>query len=150
MADRSTTIGFGLHMLVETPAALGFALAPSSTLPQPQPHAHAVIRQYGVLLLVTNLIVAALLLPPPGDEAPAGHTTLHRRVATALALYHIGPTGRALLRLSRPEGEEEQRRRAGKAVSLFRSPGLHLLLHVLCFAALVRVAVGPDGRSNDD
>ena len=75
-------IPFFLHILGEFGASVGFFFRPSQTLQRPQPHAHGVIRQYALLLTSTNLIAAIFLT----QNHP---TEISRKVAGALALYHL-------------------------------------------------------------
>ena len=81
---------FAFHILGEVPAALFFFFRPSKTLKTPQPHAHAVIRQYALLLMSTNIIALAAFFRG-SDE----FTTI---IAGALVLHHVGPVVRALTR----------------------------------------------------
>ena len=88
-----------LHLIIEVPASLGFLLGPSATLAVSQPAAHAVIRQYGLLLLCTNIIV---LLVAELDYIEGDYHLIAGLVAgikAALALYHVGPLIRALSKL---------------------------------------------------
>ena len=85
-------VPFFVHILGEFGASAGFFLRPSQTLRRPQPEAHAVIRQYALLLTSTNLIAAIFLFQ---DHA----TTTSTKVAGALALYHLGPLTRAVMKV---------------------------------------------------
>lgn len=119
---------FILHFLVEFPAILAFGLFPSATLRYCQPHAHAVIRQYALLLLSMNIIVASFILLYP-DANPIGKEgLLERRIAGSLALYHLGPSVRAICRI---------RSRDLSRKAFRRQPWLHAAAHIGCFAALV-------------
>lgn len=122
----SQSFSLFLHILVEIPATIGFLLFPSASLPEPQPQAHAVIRQYGMLLGSTNLIVGILLisrLSMPGTV----YGLLEGRVAGALALYHLGPLSRAAARIYRRENTG----------SVLFGPWLHIFLHAVCFVSLL-------------
>lgn len=110
--------GLLLHLIVEVPASMNFLLRPSATLSIPQPQAHAVIRQYALLLMSTNLIALALLMREMDQ--------LSGKIAGALALYHIGPITRAFSRI--------QKRESG---SVLGGPRLHAFVHVLCAVTLV-------------
>lgn len=113
---------FFLHILGECGAAAGFFLRPSQTLRQPQPDAHAVIRQYALLLICTNLIAIIFLF----QDCP---TTISTRVAAALALYHLGPLTRAGLKVWR-----------GERMGVWEGLGgawVHVVFHGLVMAALV-------------
>ncbi|KAI9871303.1 MAG: hypothetical protein M1830_003058, partial [Pleopsidium flavum] len=58
----SKTIPFLLHILLELPASILFFLRPSTQLPHPHPPSHALIRQYAILLLSSNLIAFVFLV----------------------------------------------------------------------------------------
>lgn len=124
MAAIITSFPFILHILVEAPATLTFALFPSSTLSIPQPHAEAVIRQYALLLLSSNVIAAIFVFR---DQSVIAGAVLEGRVAAALALYHVGPLIRAAVR---NRSNEE----SGKG--LLGQPWLHAWVHALCLVAL--------------
>ena len=109
---------FFFHVVLETPAAVAFALFPSATLRSPQLDAHAVIRQYALSLFSTILIAASFAFWPHDLPALDPHVhRLERQVAGALALYHIGPMARAGYRIWYREGQS------------YRIPCLHLLSH---------------------
>lgn len=118
------SLPFILHIIIELPAATSFALTPSATLSIPQPHAQGVIRQYALLLLSTIIIAASFVLQDCRGEEPK---MPERSVASALALYHLGPLIRAANRSQRGEG-------TGRG--LLGQPWLHVLVHVLCCLAL--------------
>ena len=122
----SRSFGLSLHILIEIPATIGFLLFPSASLRKPQPQAHAIVRQYGMLLGSTNLIVAILLGSRPSMPGIV-YELLERRVAGALALYHLGPLSRAAARIYRREN----------ARNVFGGPWLNMLLHAICFATLI-------------
>jgi hypothetical protein len=131
----ATVFASSLRVLIEISAFLGFLLAPSKTLQRPQPYAHPVIRQYGLLLLVTNVLLVALLFELYSDNNTPSSLTRH--TCGALALYHPAPIWRALGRLTRD----------GNPHSLMASPLLHLCLHGACLStALFAFAYSP---SND-
>jgi hypothetical protein len=134
----ATVLAISLHVFIEIPASLGFLLAPSKTLQRPQPHAHPVIRQYGLLLLVTNILLVALLFELHSDNNTL--SSLARRTCGALALYHPAPIWRALRRLTRD----------GNPHSLMASPLLHLCLHGACLSTtLFAFAYSPSNDWND-
>lgn len=85
-------VPFFFHIVGEIPASYNFLAHPSSTLPQPQPYAHPVIRQYALLLVSTNLIAGIFLF----CDRP---TTVSCKVAGALAIYHLGPLMRAVTKI---------------------------------------------------
>jgi len=123
-----TSLPFILHILVETPAAFTFALFPSSTLLRLQPDAHGVIRQYGLLLLSTNII--ASLFAFQGHERKSiddQFWQIEAWVAGSFALYHVGPLMRAGSRIWRGGG----RRR-----SFVAQPWVHAIAHAVCLIAL--------------
>ncbi|EXJ87018.1 hypothetical protein A1O3_03975 [Capronia epimyces CBS 606.96] len=114
-------VGFVLHSVVEVPACLNFFLFPSDQLGRESPHAHAVVRQYAVLLFSSVLVAVAFVGRPVDD--------LSGRVAAALALYHIAPSVRSLARLTR----QAQLRQPLVLSEAF----LYLIVHALCGAALL-------------
>lgn len=122
-----THIPFLFHIVVELPASIGFFFHPSATLAVVQPHAHSVIRQYALLLTLTNLVAWTFLFE---DSSP-----LSRRIAAALGLYHVGPIIRSWNRTKADEGTI--RMRGG-----WRGPWLHLGVHVVCAVALIGEALG--------
>jgi hypothetical protein len=78
---------FLVHAMLETPASLSFFLYPSGQLRTYSPQAHAVIRQYAVLL-VSSILISLIFAFRPLDE-------LSGQVAGALAVYHLAPMVRA-------------------------------------------------------
>ncbi|KAF4633106.1 hypothetical protein G7Y89_g5014 [Cudoniella acicularis] len=118
----TSIVPFWLHLLVEVPASLNFFFNPSEQLSSPAPQAHAVIKQYAVLLLVSNLI-ALIFARRPIDGTS-------KKVAGALAVYHLAPVARSLARIV---GEEME---YGKALG---GPWLHLLVHGGCLMSLTAV-----------
>lgn len=119
-------VAFLCHILVELPASIGFFLHPSATLAVEQPEAHAVIRQYALLLNSTNLIAWVFLFAASSDSA--------RRVAAALALYHTGPMMRAW-------GKIRVKRGTSKILAGWSEPRLHLGVHGICVVALLGEAL---------
>ena len=109
---------FGLHLVVETVAGLNFLMRPSATLLVPQPHSHGVIRQYGVLLLATNLMAYGAWSRPTD--------ALSSYIAAGLACYHLGPLIRAASKIMQSE----------EAIAL-GGPGVHVGVHLLCGALLL-------------
>lgn len=141
--------GLIFHFIVEIPAMIGFIFQPSLTLATYSPQAHGVIRQYGLLLLCTNLLIAVILAYEPTQQGPwqSSHRQLERRVAQVLILYHVGPFLRAMGRIK--AGEVKPRG------SLLGGPYLHMALHAICAAALwcqsswwipMQVEIGRKGR----
>lgn len=81
-----------LHIVRELPAVISFAFFLSATLLIPQSYAQAVIHQYTLLLLALIIIAAILSLQ---DRRGDGPKMPELSVASALALYHLGPLIRA-------------------------------------------------------
>ena len=106
---------FLLHLIIETVASINFLLRPSATLSASQPHSHAVIRQYALLLISSNIIAAVML--NRGIDATSG------KVAGALGVYHVGPAVRAVSRILQNNSLNE--------------PWLHAFLHILCGTCLL-------------
>lgn len=114
---------FYLHILIETPASLNFILNPSEQLPSPAPQAHAIIKQYAILLLVSVLIAGIFALRPLDRTS--------RNVAGALAVYHVAPLLRAVERAGYGN--------FGKGLG---GPVVHLIVHGACFLGLGGLYVG--------
>ena len=109
-----------LHIVIETPAGLNFIFRPSYTLSSPSYDAHPVIRQYGFLLLVTNILLGLLVMDFCHDNSlvkglengfgmasSSEHSYVDGqtldRICGILFLYHIGPFWRALLSLCKSQ-----------------------------------------------
>lgn len=118
---RLLHVAFGLHILVETPAALNFFINPLEELQLaiPSPSAEALIRQYALLLLWSNAIALVFLLRPIDKVS--------RRVACALGFYHLAPASRAMSRLVRNEPA------LGTSLG---GPAVHLVVHIFCLVTL--------------
>ena len=106
---------FFIHAILETPAFLNFLLNPSGHLRIYSPQAHAVIRQYAVLLL-SSVMVSLIFASRDPDE-------LSGQVAGALSVYHLAPIVRAMGRLT---GQQ----------SVWQ-PVLFLASHGVCLAGLM-------------
>jgi hypothetical protein len=115
---------FWIHVLIETPAALNFIRNPSEQLSSPAPQAHAIIQQYGSLLLVSGIIAFIFAIRSVDSTS--------RNVAGALSLYHFLPASRAFGRLQAGESSY------GKGLG---GPWIHLIVHVVCLVSLVQFAV---------
>ncbi|RDW85563.1 hypothetical protein BP5796_03888 [Coleophoma crateriformis] len=89
LSSRSM-LPFYLHLFLETPAALNFFFNPGQQLglSESVPQAEAVVRQYAVLLLSSNLVALAMIC------RPSDGTT--QRVSGALGIYHVAPLVRAV------------------------------------------------------
>ena len=109
---------FLLHLIIETAAAINFLLRPSATLLAPQPHSHAVIRQYALLLISSNIIAAVMLNREV--DATSG------KIAGALGVYHFGPVVRAVSRIVQKS--------SGSGLN---EPWLHAIAHMLCGTCLL-------------
>ena len=115
--------GFLLHIITEVPASIAFFFKPSMTLSQRQPHAQPVIQQYALLLLASTYIAYVFLYKAKDDSS--------RKVAAALAFYHVGPLIRACCRIRSGGG------RTVGIMSVLRNPWVHLLAHLFCFVTLL-------------
>lgn len=112
---------FLLHILVEIPALINFMLYPSKQLGIYTPHAHAVIRQYALLLLC-SVLIACMFLTRVDDD-------LTGQVAGALAIYHIGPAIRS-------GGRLREQARKGQQL-LLTEAALYLVVHMVCGSSLM-------------
>ena len=118
------SIPFLMHIIVEFPAAITLAFNPSGTLPVMQHDAHAIIRQYALLLMSSNFIASILALQ---DSQLPGLNPVSQGVAVSLAFYHLGPAVRAIGRI----------RRRDETQSFLANPRLHVSAHILCATALL-------------
>ncbi|KAK0704163.1 hypothetical protein B0T21DRAFT_270544, partial [Apiosordaria backusii] len=113
------------HLLIETPASLSFLLFPESQLPVATPEATLILRNFGGLLLSTNLIALVFLLRPLFDSLSA-------LVTLCLGAYHVWPIYRAHWRLrdtKLAQGKKHQNKVLG-------GPVVHFWVHVGCLVAL--------------
>jgi len=62
----NSRLPFWAHILIELPAAFNFLLRPSEQLSAPAPQTHAIIQQYGALLLV-SINIALIFATRPVD-----------------------------------------------------------------------------------
>jgi hypothetical protein len=113
---------FLLHAIVEIPACLNFMLFPDDQLPRPAPQAHAIVRQYAILLLSSVIISTAFTFRVMD--------TTSGRVAGALAFYHIAPLVRAWSRIITLAPSDKQ-----QYLSL-KDPFLHFVVHSVCLGSL--------------
>ncbi|KPI45052.1 uncharacterized protein AB675_2557 [Cyphellophora attinorum] len=112
------------HALIELPASLQFLLLPSRQLSHHTPHAHAIIRQYALLLFCSVLVALALALSPP--TTPIAQL-LHGRLVCALGLYHVGPVLRSGARVL----EGWKRRGTGGWGGKEVEAGIYVVLHLI-------------------
>lgn len=112
---------FAAHALIETAAALSFIFSPDKQLPGCNIAAKLILRQYGGLLLSTNLTCLVILADP-------GFTDTTRLFAAALGTYHVWPCYRAYIRIRNDTGA------SGKGQSTLGGPVLHLIVHSACLA----------------
>ncbi|KAK4199772.1 hypothetical protein QBC40DRAFT_227328 [Triangularia verruculosa] len=116
-----------LHLLVETPASLSFLLLPEAQLPGPSPEATLILRNFGGLLLSTNLIALVFLLRPHFDSLSA-------LVTLCLGTYHVWPIYRAYSRLKHTNLGQKKKETDRK---VFGGPIVHFWVHLFCLVALV-------------
>jgi len=129
------SLPFLLHLLIETPAAVSFIFRPHKQLPRCSPAAVLILRQYGALLLATNLVCLVVLWEELQKEANANHpppTQRRRLLSAALGTYHAWPIHRAVARLRRDVPGDD-----AAAASVLGGPLLHLVAHLLCLAAFL-------------
>lgn len=119
-------MAFVLHAAVEVPAAITFMFQPSKQFGIYTPYAHAVVRQYA-LLLVSSVLISACFASRPVDD-------LTRTVAGSLAIYHVGPSLRSWGRL-RSQGQQS-------LPVLLSEAALYLVVHVLCGTSLLLCYLG--------
>ncbi|KAI1204996.1 uncharacterized protein F4807DRAFT_297315 [Annulohypoxylon truncatum] len=114
---------FVIHFLVETAAAVSFIFAPDLQLPGCNLAAKLILRQYGGLLLSTNVICLFIVTEP-------GFSDLARQLALALGTYHVWPCYRAYVRI------HHHLTAAEKSLAL-GGPHLHLVIHLICFGMFI-------------
>ncbi|KAK4044270.1 hypothetical protein C8A01DRAFT_42939 [Parachaetomium inaequale] len=114
-----------LHLLIETPASLSFLLAPYKQLPGASPEAKLILRNFGGLLLSTNLVCLALLFRKPVDNQ------LMAMLCACLGTYHVWPIYRAWARM----GAHDVGGKVGEKV--LGGPVVHFVVHVVCLGALL-------------
>ncbi|KAK4189391.1 hypothetical protein QBC35DRAFT_493543 [Podospora australis] len=154
-----------LHLLIETPASLSFLLKPHSQLPGASPEAVLILRNFGGLLLSTNILTLLFLYRGTGKEEDDGLTAL---VEICLGTYHFWPIHRAWRRmngsrLSSAKREERKERENtngkgngyngwsqngnGKRMEKkeekapLGGPKVHFVVHVVCLVALLGVGI---------
>ena len=120
-------VGCLLHILIETPAAINFFLFPSKQLSAYTPQAHAVIKQYA-LLLFSSILIAAIFAGRSDDQ-------LGGQVAGALAVYHVGPIVRSASRLWQYMDPGDN---TNWHLGSLAEPALYLVVHVVTGHLLAR------------
>lgn len=118
---KGYNMAFMLHIIIEVPAAINFMVQPSKQLGIYTPHAHAIIRQYAVLL-VSSILISVIFVSRPLDS-------LTRNVAGSLAIYHVGPFLRSWSRL---QSQAKQ-----SLPVLLSEAALYLICHLLCGMTLI-------------
>ncbi|KAJ9134186.1 hypothetical protein NKR19_g8781 [Coniochaeta hoffmannii] len=114
-----------LHALLEAAASLSFTLHPQAQLPALNDEARLILRSYGGLLLSSSVLCAGFCLRPGFDSAT-------RLVAGSMALYHLFPIGRAVIRL-RKQAREKKNGGEGRVLG---GPAVHLAVHLLAVVGL--------------
>ncbi|KIV89744.1 hypothetical protein PV10_07124 [Exophiala mesophila] len=112
----TSNLGFLLHIIFELPACIQFFMLPSRQLGIYTPHAHALMRQYAVLLFSSVLIAGIFVTRPPSEVSA--------QCAGALATYHVAPALRSIARL--------QRQIQSKQAVLISEAMLFLVVHSVC------------------
>ena len=125
----SLHFGFLLHILIENPASMNFFVFPSNQLDTYSPQAHAVIRQYAILLLASVLISSSFLLRPIDQ--------LSGQVAGALCLYHIAPSWRSINRLQARSQRGESLFLSQAAFYLFAHTAAGAMLAHCCYSSFL-------------
>ncbi|KAK0672937.1 hypothetical protein QBC41DRAFT_343291 [Cercophora samala] len=126
-----------LHLLTETPASISFLLFPQTQLPTADPNPAAallILRNFGGLLLSTNLIALVFLLRPAFDSLSA-------LVTLSLASYHVWPIYRAysrlLLQQQRPNLTKGKKQHDVNRNLVLGGPIVHFWVHICCLIGLV-------------
>lgn len=142
----SQTLPFVFHLLIETGAAASFIFRPEQQLPGCSAAARLILRQYGGLLLSTNLVCLVAIFHHHHQPPSCGTGATTRLLAAALGTYHAWPIHRALARLRyKVQGDGGGDSGGGAALG---GPVVHLVVHSLCLAAFLAVVVfGDDGEA---
>lgn len=117
-----SVIACSFHIVIETIAAVSFITDPESQIPQGSPAVKLVLRQYGGLLLSSNLICASLLIQP--------FNLTSRLLCGSLAFFHLWPCHRAYCRLRHPQVYDIYTK--GTKPAIFGDPWVHLFVHSIC------------------
>ncbi|KAJ1337851.1 hypothetical protein MN608_00707 [Microdochium nivale] len=122
---------FVLHIAVESIAVFLFTCRPTTQLhvSECSPQARLVLRQYGALLMSSNLVCLAIVMQPEPSS-------LIRHISWALLVYHVFPCHRAWVRMQEMGENAEERRKA----PVFARPGVHLTTHVAVCVSLIAAA----------
>jgi hypothetical protein len=112
-------------------------VAPTAQLPGASPEAKLILRNFGGLHLATNLLCLVFLLRKPTAAAASGGGNGDMEQLTAmscvcLATYHVWPIYRAWARMTGYGGVD-----VGRQKKVLGGPGVHLVVHVACLAALL-------------
>ena len=139
---------FLVHASIEFAAGINFLFHPSEQLSSLAPQAEAVIRQYGVLLLVS--VIIALIFATRDVDSTSRKASFGMRygeiiqavehfltprsgnVSGALSIYHLAPITRAYSQINGGVFD------FGKALG---GPAVHLVVHVICFLSLFQLCV---------
>ncbi|KAI1482242.1 hypothetical protein F4774DRAFT_335041 [Daldinia eschscholtzii] len=119
---------FAIHALVETAAALSFIFNPEKQLLGCDAAAKLILRQYGGLLLSTNLICLIVLSEP-------SFTDTTRLLAAALGTYHVWPCYRAYVRI------RQNTEAASQGNPILGGPPLHLAVHLACLGMFIQTCI---------
>ncbi|KAI2609580.1 uncharacterized protein GGS25DRAFT_221098 [Hypoxylon fragiforme] len=122
---------FAIHALIETAAAFSFILNPDKQLPGCNEAAKLILRQYGGLLLSTNLVCLGILIEP-------GFTNRTRLFAAALGSYHIWPCYRAYARIRYNMDAPI------KGKPPLGGPSFHLAVHLVCLMLFSWTVASPE------
>ncbi|KAL1867301.1 hypothetical protein Daus18300_006420 [Diaporthe australafricana] len=118
------------HVLIEAPASLSFLLSPPKQLRESRPSQEAVLvcQSYGGLLVATNVLCVLLLY----CRGISNFDDANAIVAASLAIYHVMPIRRALVRI-RMQGAGRGFLQQADAMG---GPYVHFMVHALLFMSL--------------
>ncbi|KAK4164533.1 hypothetical protein QBC43DRAFT_262092 [Cladorrhinum sp. PSN259] len=147
LSNPSFQIPLLLHLLIEIPASLSFLFNPRSQLPpsssSPTSAASSshdrdailILRNFGGLLLATNLLVSVLLFHQHNfkeDSEGIFDGNLSGWILLSLGTYHFWPCWRAWDRIKRSSANQDKKEQ--KALG---GPKVHLVVHLICLFALL-------------
>jgi hypothetical protein len=124
-------VPFAFHAIIETAAALSFIITPEKQLSNCTPAAKLILRQYGGLLIATNLVCLAVFAQPTFESSG-------QILAVALGSYHIWPAYRAYARLKPGVVAGDVRL---QDAGLLGGPMVHLIVHILSLGMFLAAAL---------
>ncbi|KAK3994571.1 hypothetical protein QBC44DRAFT_261741 [Cladorrhinum sp. PSN332] len=136
MSKLTIQIPLVIHLLAEIPASLSFLLAPRAQLPSASQDAVLILRNFGGLLMSTNLLAVVFLFRGRGGGGDDGN--LAGWVLLCLGSYHFWPVWRAWDRMNRLErtNKDDGGREKKEQKKVLGGPVVHFGVHLVCLVVL--------------